>query len=53
LKSYFVVIKECYSGGIPAARGVTAIRWPRFLLLKPGRDSLSVGWVTFSCATLC
>ena len=25
LKSYFVVVKECYSGGIPAARGAAAI----------------------------
>jgi hypothetical protein len=30
----FFIIEECYSSGIPAARGATLITWLRLLLLK-------------------
>ena len=35
-KSCCVVIKECQSPGIPAARWATVITWLGLLLLKPG-----------------
>jgi hypothetical protein len=36
LKSCFVVIKECQSPGIPAARRAVVITWLRLLPLNPG-----------------